>query len=180
MEEAFEISISRIKLTVLGLGAAIFILFGVFISIEPGHFISPTLSNEVVIRIIGFVSVVFFGGCLYWILRKFFEDKVGLRIDELGITDHSTGVSIGLIHWSDITGVETYQIYSSKFVVLMTDQPQKYIDKATNVLMKKAMQANANMCGSPLTINSNSLKIKHGELEKLLMEKWQDSQMDIQ
>ena len=83
-------------------------------------------------------------------------------------------MNVGLINWNDITGVGTYQVYSTKFIVLGTDQPDKYIEKASSGLTKKAMQATNKMCGSPLTINSNSLKIKHQKLEELLLEKWNE------
>jgi hypothetical protein len=174
MNEPIEIPISKTKLTVLVIGAFAFIIAGFFFALKPSNFVSRIFRNEQIIRIAGIASVVFFGICFFWILRKFFDDKIGLRIDETGIIDNSSGVSVGLIDWNDITGVETYQVYSTKFVVLFTDQPKKYIEKASNVLMKKAMQANNKMCGSPLTINSNALKIRHQELEKLILEKWND------
>lgn len=172
MKQPIEIQISKTKLSLLIVGASAFVIAGIFFSIEPSNFVSSVYRNEQIIRIAGIASVIFFGACFIWILRKFFDDKVGLQIDETGITDNSSGVSIGLINWNDITGIETYQIYSTKFIVLLTDQPDKYIQKASNGLIKKAMQANHSMCGSPLTINSNSLKIKHAELEKLISDYW--------
>ena len=174
MDKPIEIPISKTKLTFLLTGALAFVIAGAFFSLEPSNFVSLLFRNEEIIRTAGIASVIFFGICFVWILRKFFNDKIGLRIDETGISDNSSGVSVGLISWNDITGVETYQVYSTKFIVLLTDQPEKYIGKATNGLMKKAMQANNKMCGSPLTINSNSLKIRYQELEQLLFDKWNE------
>lgn len=174
MNEPIEIPISKTKLAILVVGALAFIIAGLFVALEPSDFVSRIFSNEKLIRIAGIASVGFFGICFFWILRKFFDDKIGLRIDETGIIDNSSGVSIGLIEWDDIIGVGTYQVSSTKFVVLNTDQPKKYIEKASNKLMKKAMQANNKMCGSPLTINSNALKISRQELEQLILAKWSD------
>ena len=174
MSEPVEIPISKTKLTLLLIAAAAFVLAGFLFAIEPANFTSRIFNNETVIRIVGVASVVFFGACLVFILRKFFDNKIGLRIDETGITDNSSGVSIGHIDWNDVTGVGTYQVYSTKFIVLGTEQPEKYIEKATNVLSKKAMQANSKMCGSPLTISSTSLKIKYQELEQLIFDRWEE------
>jgi hypothetical protein len=174
MKEAIEIPISKTKLTLLALGAMAFVIAGSFFALDPRNFVSPIFKNEQIIRIAGFASVIFFGTCLVWILRKFLDDRVGLRIDESGITDNSSGVSVGLIDWNDITGVGTYQVYTTKFIVLQTDQAKKYIERASNGLTKKAMQANNKMSGSPLTINSNSLKIRHQELEELIFGKWNE------
>ncbi|MDX1372521.1 MAG: STM3941 family protein [Nitrososphaeraceae archaeon] len=172
MKEAIEIKISHTKLAFFLVLAAAFIIAGIFFLIQPENFVSSIQQSEQLIRIIGIIAVIFFGACFIWILRRFFDDEVGLRIDETGITDNSSGVSVGLINWEDISGIETYQIHSTKFIVLLTDQPDKYIQKARTGLMKKAMQANKSMCGSPLTINSNSLKIKHAELEELIYDQW--------
>ncbi|WP_305982174.1 STM3941 family protein [Roseivirga thermotolerans] len=117
--------------------------------------------------------MLFFGACSYWIVKRFFEDKIGLRIDEQGIIDKSHGTGIGLIEWNDITGIETFKVHSTKFLILFTDQPKKYINRATNGIMKKTLQANNRMCGSPIAINSNSLKIGHRELELLITENWE-------
>ena len=174
MNEPVEIPISKTKLTILLIGAGVFVAAGLLIAIEPTNFISRLFNNEQVIRISGIASALFFGICFVFITRKLFNNKIGLRIDETGITDNSSAVSIGLINWNDITDVGTYQVYSTKFIVLGTDQPNKYINKATNGLMKKALQANNRMCGSPITINSNSLKIKHQNLEQLIFNRWNE------
>ena len=81
-----------------------------------------------------------------------------------GITDNSNATSIGLIEWDDITNIGTVQISSMKILMLETD---KYIERAKNRISKRAMKANHKIYGSPLSIISNSLKIKHGDLEKL-------------
>ncbi len=167
-----EIPISKIKLVLFSILAMAFVIAGFFFVMQPENFESPFSKNEQVIRLVGIASVVIFGGCFLWIVKRLFEDKIGLKIDENGITDHSSGVSIGFIDWNDIVGIETYKISSTKFVVLLTDKPDKYIAKASNRFVKKAMQSNHRMCGSPLTINANSLKISAQKLEELIIDKW--------
>ena len=173
MKEPVEIPISKVKLILLLIGSLGFVVAGVYLLIESDHFVERGDKSIEFIIGAGIGAVVFFGACFVWVLIKLFDSKAGLRIDDQGITDHSSGVSVGFIDWADIRGVETQKFKSQKFLVLKTDQPGKYIDKARNALKRKAMQANVGMCGSPLTISANTLKVTHQELESLITDWWQ-------
>ena len=116
----------------------------------------------------GVVSVIFFGTCAIFIGLKLFDKKVGLTINETGIIDNSNATSIGLIDWKDIIGVDKIEVTSTKILIIKTDVPDKYIERAKNRLAKRAMKANNKMYGSPISIISNSLKIKSQELEELI------------
>ncbi len=173
MSEKIEIPLSKTKIVLLVLGALIFVIAGVFMILEPSTFITSRFRSENSIRIIGIVSVSFFGLCLILIVRKLFENKVGLIIDDNGITDNSNATSIGLIEWQDITGVEILQIASTKILLLITDKPDKYIDRAKGKMSKRVMKRNLTMYGTPLSIVSTSLKIKFNDLEELIVNELQ-------
>tara|TARA_R100001369_G_scaffold70221_2_gene97923 strand:- start:1551 stop:1748 length:198 start_codon:yes stop_codon:yes gene_type:complete len=64
--------------------------------------------------------------------------------------------------------MKSLEIASSKILVIETLNPEKYIERSKNVISKKTMRANHNMYSSPLSIISNSLKIKFSELERLI------------
>ncbi|WP_373400696.1 STM3941 family protein [Algoriphagus halophilus] len=96
-----------------------------------------------------------------------------MTIDQDGITDNSNATSVGLIEWGDITDIGTVQVASTKILMLETDKPDKYIEQAKNGISKRAMKANHKMYGSPLSIISNSLKIKYDDLEKLIREEFE-------
>ncbi len=168
MENKIEIPLSKTKIFILLIGAAAFVLAGIFFIINPGKFQGSFLRTPEMITILGIVALVFFGGCLVFLVKKLFDKKVGLTIDDKGITDNSNGTSIGLIEWEDITGIRTLQIASTKILMLDTDKPEKYLEKAKGGLAKRAMKANHSMYGSPLSIISNSLKIKYSDLEELI------------
>lgn len=152
------------------MGAVAFVVAGVFFATEPARFISPIFRSEEIIRIAGVAAVLFFGLGAVYILRKLFDKKVGLTIDEEGITDNSSAVSVGLIGWQEITGVETLEIVSNKIMLLHTNNPEKYMARATNMFSRKAMQTNYKMYGTPFSITANSLQIKYKELERLVCE----------
>ncbi len=172
MSEKIEIPLSKTKIILLLFGALLFVIAGVFFIVKPNIFLTSLFSNETVIRIIGIVSVIFFGLCLIYIFKKLFDTKVGLIVDEQGITDNSNATSVGLIEWQDITGIETLQIVSTKMLMIHTNKPDKYINKAKGNLSKRALKTNYKSYGTPLSIVSTSLKIKFKDLESLILEEF--------
>lgn len=165
MNEVIEIPLSKNKLVLLSLGALLFVAVGIFFIVKPEN-------NSDYLRILGIASVSFFALCLMFFIKKLFDKEKGLIINENGIVDNSSGVSVGLIEWTDIEDIETIKIASTKLLLIQTDKPEKYIARAKNVIAKQAMRANLKMYGTPLTITSNSLKIKFDELENLVLEEF--------
>ena len=173
MIEKIEIPLSKKKIALLFIGAIVFVIFGILFVLTPETFKSSIFRNPETIRIAGIASLLFFGLCTVFIAKKLFDNKVGLTIDQDGITDNSSATSVGLIEWKDIKGIETLQIVSTRILMLRTDQPDKYIDRAKNGISKRAMKANLKMYGSPLSIISNSLKIKFVDLERLILSEFE-------
>ncbi|WP_421754628.1 STM3941 family protein [Croceimicrobium sp.] len=173
MTDRIEIQLSKTKILLLLIGASVFVVLGVLFIMNPEQFKSLLFRNAETIRIAGIAAIAFFGLCLVFIARKLFDKKVGLTIDQNGITDNSNATSVGLIEWDDITDIGIVQVASTKILMLQTDKPDKYIDKAKNGISKRAMKANNKMYGSPLSIISNSLKIKNDDLEKLIREEFE-------
>lgn len=162
-----KIPLSKTKISLLLIGTFIFIVGGVWGIIDPERFSSTRYPKNIVF-IIGIVGASFFGICFVFIAKKAFSNKPGLVINDKGIIDNSNATSVGLIEWSDITGMKTLKISSSKIIVIETSKPEKYIKRSKNIVSKNAMKANHRMYGSPLSIISNSLKINFHELENLI------------
>lgn len=179
MIEVIEIPLSKKKTILSLIGAMIFVMLGLLFIIKPESFKSTVYSNSEIIRIAGIASVSFFGLCSIFITKKLFDKKFGLRIDQNGINDNSSATSVGFIDWEDIKDIKTIQVASTKFLVIMTDKPKKYIDRAKNVISKQAMKANQKMYGSPLSIISISLKINFDDLEKLVIKEFRKKNNDL-
>ena len=173
MNDKIEIRLSKTKILLTLVGAVVFVVFGFSFILEPKYFQSSIYRNPEIIRIVGIASVAFFGLCLIFIARKLFYKKVGLTIDQNGITNNTNATSVGLIEWSDITNIRTVKVASTKILMLETDKPNKYIERAKNGISKRAMKVNHKMYGSPISIISNSLKIKYDDLEKLIREEFE-------
>lgn len=168
MESKIEIQLNKLKIGLLFIGALIFVILGIQFAINPEEWLSSRSKSPEFVRIMGLISVAFFGVCGIFIGRKLFDKKIGLTIDERGITDNTNATSIGLIEWEDITGIDKVEIASSKILIIKTDKPDKYIERAKNGISKRAMKANNKMYGSPISIISSSLKMKFNELENLI------------
>lgn len=82
-----------------------------------------------------------------------FDPKIGMVIDENGINNNSSGVSVGLINGKDISSISTLKIASTKFILIESTNPDKYINRAKNGLSKRAMKANTKMYGTYISIS---------------------------
>lgn len=168
MAPKIVIPLSKAKTFLSLLGALLFVVAGVFFMLTPATFATTARPSTLLIQIIGLASVLFFGLCLVFIVKSLFDTKPGLILDEYGITDNSSASSIGLIEWKDIAGIETIQIASTKLLMIYTHQPEKYIQRAKNGLMRTVMQTNYKSYGSPISIASTALNIKFRDLETLI------------
>jgi hypothetical protein len=161
--DEIEVPRSKTKTIVVLIGAAGFIVAG-----GAMVFVPETFGNAMLSRLIGIVGISFFGVCGIYAVRKLFDRTPGLIIHKNGITDNSAASSVGFIDWKDIKEISTWEVASTRFLVLNTNVPSKYIDRAENAVTQKLMKANYKMCGSPITIAATSLKIKFDDLKKLV------------
>ena len=163
-----EIPLSKKKLILMLIGSVGFIAAGLWFVIHPPIISNPFFGNPTVIFVTGIAAILFFGLCAVYIARKLPDNKPGLIINNVGLTDNSSGVSARQILWSDIENISVIEIHRQKLIMLAVKNPQEYIDKQTSGLKRKIMQMNFNMYGAPLSITSNSLQIKFDELLNIL------------
>lgn len=168
-----EIYLSKKKVALLFIASVLFVCIGIWGIIQPEELVSTIFRDPLVIRISGIVAVCFFGLGVLLTASKFFDSKPALIINESGITDNSNSASVGLIEWSDVQGIERVEILSTKILLVLIKNPNKYIARAKNTLAKKSMEANSKRYGSPISIVSNSLKISFDDLEQLIKEEWE-------
>lgn len=162
------IPLSKKKLILMLIGSIGFIAAGLWFVIKPPSISNPFFGNPTTVLLTGIASILFFGLCAVYIARKLPDNKPGLIIDKIGLTDNSSGVSAGLILWSDIENISVIEIHRQKLILLHVKNPQDYIDKQTSGFKRKMMQINFNMYETPLSITSNTLQIKFDELLRIL------------
>ncbi|RNI23619.1 STM3941 family protein [Rufibacter latericius] len=173
--DRIEIPLSRSKIFLVVAGAVVFVLLGILFALRPDTFVSPILRSPQVVRMVGIATILFFGVVGVYGFRKLFDKKIGLIVDETGITDHTNASSAGLIEWADITEIASEQVMSTRFLLLYTTNPDKYLNRVTG-FKRKLMQGNMKMYGTPLSITSNTVSYDFNELERLLKGRWIEHQ----
>ena len=170
-EEQIEIPLSKTKMIMTFLGSLVFVGLGLWFLTNPPKSNHWLFGNPTIVFIIGLASVIFFGIVAITIFRKFSDKKPGLIISRQGVTDNSSGVSAGLIPWSDIQEIKISQVMNQKFLMLIVRNPQYYFENVTNPVKRNMMKMNYKTYGSPISISSNALETNFDDLQKLLIEK---------
>lgn len=166
------ISVSKGKLVKLLIFSIIFIALGGWIIIAEPEVSNAVLNNGVVKYGAAAGSILMGVAGMIFFTLKMFDKKPGLIIDSKGITDNASGVSAGFIPWEDIRHIYTTQVMSEKFVMIGVSNPEKYIDRQTKFLKRKAMNYNYKAYGSPISLTVSTLKINHDSLLLTLNEFW--------
>jgi len=166
--KTIEISISKLKMIIMLFGCLMFIIAGVSFVISPGKFVSIIAGSNTMIFLVGCLSIVFFGFVGFWIFKRVIDSTPGLIISGDGITDNSSGVSAGFIPWSDITAIKETVVANQRFINLVVQNPQDYIDRQKSAFKRKVMQKNYDIFGTAIGISANSLKISYSELKGIL------------
>jgi hypothetical protein len=162
------IHLSKTKITMLTLGAIVFVILGVLFILHPERFLTIFFKNEEAIRITGFASVGFFGLCAIFYVVKLFDNKPGLIIDKNGILDNSSGISSGLIAWKDIQDINVLEIVRQKIILIIVSNPEDYIVRQKRGFKIKISRLNYNKYETPVQITANGLKIGFNELLAIL------------
>jgi len=122
--------------------------------------------NSALVHGLGLVAVAFFGLCGGVGIKKLFSKQPGLVFNSSGIVDNASGVSAGLIPWTEIIGAEVFEIQKQDILVIKVTDPQKFVDRG-GLLRRVFNQANYKMCGSPIVISANTLRLNFAELQSL-------------
>ena len=173
--QRIEIALSKSKIVLMLLGALTFVAIGLWFVIAPPTIENSYWGNPTKIAIAGYASIIFFGLCAFFFIRKLPDNKPGLIIDDTGLVDNSSGLSAGHILWSDIENISVIEIHRQKLIMLQVKNPQLYIDRQTSLFKRKGMELNNKMYGTPLSITANGLKTSFDNLLTILTDKLQAS-----
>lgn len=165
------IELSRGKIVLMILGSLLFVAAGAWflLASDDGSLVT-SLSRFVppwFVHGLGIAALLFgLAGAGYGIAKSR-DRKPGLTLSSAGMVDNSSAVAAGFIPWSEVTGLDTFQINTQKMLVVHVADPQKYIERGSAI--KRALnRANAGMCGSPIVISSNALQIPFDELRTVV------------
>lgn len=159
---------SKIKSIKLILFSIIFVGLGIWIAFFAPEVNIRFLNNPIIQKSIGIVSILIFGYAGILIFKKLLENKYGIKISENGIYDNSSSIDIGLIKWENIERIEKNKVFNQKFIRIIVNNPNDFIERQKNILMRKSIETNYKKYGSPIQISANSLKIRFEELYDLM------------
>ena len=176
MSSKIEIPLSKTKAALPIIFLLVLGVLGVFAFLSPELFVSKVskYNSPDSIRAIGIADAGISLVLAIVFIRNFFTKKMGLIIDKDGITDISNATYPGLIDWNDITGIKKVKNGPIKSIVLLTDKPEKYINKAKK-MSRPAMGKAYRFHGSPILLVSSRLKIKYDDLVDLITNEFENT-----
>src|SRR3990167_2389427 len=157
--------LNKQKIILLLIGSAGFVIFGIWLfQIADTIFIYSILT-----KIVSVACITFFGFGAVYLSMKLFDNKPGLIINDDGIIDNSSYISVGLIRWKNITNVSITEIDTQKILTIELNNADEIIQKQ-NGSKKVLMSLNKNLYKSPVQISSIALKCDFHELYSTLKE----------
>ncbi len=162
-----EIPYSKTKLIIGTVFSLLFVTGGFFMLFSIN---GENILYQLFIKIFGILGVLFFGTTFGYGIIKLFDNKPGLSIDEIGITDNSNMSSVGLIEWSDIKEIKIQEYQSTSFLLVFLRDNQKYLEQ-TNGFKRRLLKSNFKKYKTPISIISNTLDCNFDELAKELIDK---------
>lgn len=125
IDKEFVIYQSKKGNIIYGLGSLILCLGSVLGLILHNQYIN--LLYQIVLKIGCFCGVFFFGFGAIYCFKRMNKKNVFLAINEEGITDHTTAISLGFIPWKDIENVYVGTVFGEKFIELKIKYEDKYL-----------------------------------------------------
>jgi hypothetical protein len=167
-----EIPLSKKKLWISIAGCIGFVAIGIYILTSLAD--EQSRVSPLIAKAVGIASIVLFGALGIFAVLKLSDKKPGLIVDDAGITDNASAVAAGLILWKDITGIRTKQISTTKFLLIDTINPERYMEGVSSV-KKGIMRMNMKMYGTPVTIAASALQYNFNDLEQIIRQRFEQS-----
>ncbi len=175
LRQQIVIPLSKTKIIMMLFGALMLIAGGIWFVFYPPNIENSYWVTPLKMKLAGYASMIFFGTCAIFFIRKLPDTKPGLIIDDKGLTDNSSGLPAGQILWSDIKEVSVIEISGQRIIMLKAKNPQDYIDRQTSLFVRKGMELNNRLYGTPLQITANGLKISFDDLLTLITKKFEET-----
>lgn len=162
-EQVFDLSPK--KLVVLIIGTLALIALGVWMIFLDEETIQAfrRFNSPAFVHGFGFLLIVLAGLGGLTAVRRLCGDRRGLVLNTVGLLDCTSGISGGIVPWSEVAGVEIVKLPTQTVLAVRLKEPNKYLERQSPV--KRAfLLANHKMCGSPVALSVNLLKAKPAEL----------------
>jgi hypothetical protein len=156
--DRFEVPLDRMKLLGLCLGALAFVALGVF-------FIKAPTRYGLWEQIIGVAAVAFFGAVGVAVLFRLLKPGPAILIDDDGIVDDASGVSLGRIRWDQVGAIEEYRVNDQAFLSIRVKDLDALIAQQP-FWKRRIIRANLKMGAAAVNIPQASVGIKLADLRR--------------
>ena len=153
-----------IGLSIMSLVMLMASLFNLFVGLN---------ESKTIYMAIGILGIIFFGFTTVYIVWRTLNTIVRnsntflLKINEDGIIDNTTMMSIGLIRWEDIKSVRLTKSFTEKFIGIEVKDIENFIVNLPNKT-KQSVKLNMKLKFPPINITVNTATIKPEEVIDIL------------
>ncbi len=154
--DKIEIGRSRFKTFLLILGAVGFVVAGILMI--------RTSEIDMFEKFIGGIGILFFGAAIPLGIKKLITNEVALEISRNNLILEPNSNKKYVLVWNEILGFDVVKIKGAKIIIIEMNNPQKWINKESNLVKKKMMQYNYNNYGTPFNITAAGLSVSHSKL----------------
>jgi hypothetical protein len=156
--DRFVVPLDRMKLLGQCLAALAFVAVGVFLIRIPTRY-------GLWAQIMGAVAVAFFGAVGAAVLFRLLRPGPAIVIDDDGILDDASGVSLGLIRWDQVGEIDEYRVDDQAFLSIMLKDPEALIAQQP-FWKRRIIRANSGMGAPAVNIPQASLGINLSDLRR--------------
>jgi hypothetical protein len=140
------------------LGSALFVAAGVWL-------ISLWINSggSVFMGVVGVASILFFGFCCAYAIRRLIRPSPAVVIDRHGILDCASAVAVGFIAWEDVAELREYRFSNQTFLGIV---PKNLDELAARqpAWKRRAIRANCALGAAPVNIPQTMLPMKVQDL----------------
>lgn len=146
-------------------GATLFVILGFYLFFDIAD--QQNRSHPVFVKFVALACIIFFGSAAIIALKRIFSKSSGLIIDDDGIRDQSSAISLGLIRWEDMIGYKTEKVSGNQFLLIYVKNPDEYIERLKS-WKRKLLMGNMKIYNTPIAISAHSLQTNFKNLETLI------------
>ena len=137
-------------------GAVAFVGLGVLMLIVE-------MRQGIVAKLMGLVTIGFFGAVAASIVKHLLTAGPAVIIDSRGITDNSSGVSVGFIAWDEVAEVREYTFQHQTFLGIEPKDLNAILARLPK-WKRTAIRGNVKLGAAPINISQLTLGVKVSDL----------------
>ncbi|RJX39062.1 hypothetical protein D3P09_16310 [Paenibacillus pinisoli] len=127
----FRVFAKRGRMVALSFASLVFVAIGILMVALASK--ADNAGEGVMLAVIGAVSILFFGFCLWIYIRKLVANTPLLILSEEGLTDQASYGSAGFIRWEEIRDIGTMSMANQQFLCIFTHDPDLIVNRMTGL-----------------------------------------------